>query len=117
MARAKDYRYKITEADEKLPKKGLIKVDDGVAVYDRLLKTREIAKYKLIDLNTQVKKITKHRVSAGMKQETLAEITGISIKTIQGWEFRGMNSTNLVNCVKVADALGVKDLRDLMEDE
>ena len=117
MARAKDYRYKITEADEKLPKKGLLKVEDGVAVYDRLLKTREISKYKLIDLNTQVKKITKHRVSAGMKQETLAELTGISIKTIQGWEFRGMNSANLVNCVKVADALGVKDLRDLMEDE
>ena len=57
MARAKDYRYKITDADEKLPKKGLVKVEDGVAVYDRLLKTRELAKYKLIDLNTQVKKI------------------------------------------------------------
>ena len=67
MARAKDYRYKITDADEKLPKKGLVKVEDGVAVYDRLLKTREITKYKLIDLNTQVKKITKHREPRGSR--------------------------------------------------
>ena len=116
MARVKRYRYRITVEGGRLPKKGYVKTDpDGIVVYDRILKFREIAKYNLIDLNTDIKKLTKYRVSAGLRQETLAELTGISIKTIQGWEFRGMQSANLINSVKIADALGVKDLRDLLE--
>lgn len=116
MARAKSYSYKMNDVDGKVPKKGLITIENGVAVYSRLLRINEINRYDLVDLNTNVKKLTKYRSSIGMKQEELAEITGISVKTIQGWEVKGMNKAALDSALKVADVLRC-NVRDLLEDE
>jgi DNA-binding XRE family transcriptional regulator len=51
-----------------------------------------------------------------MKQATLAELTGLSIKTIQSWEIRGMNEAKAIRAVKVAKALKCQ-VEDLMEEE
>lgn len=120
MARNKYYKYRTTDPGIGLPKKGFIYMeerDPTVAIFDRLLKVREINKYKLIDLNTDVKKLTKYRASIGMKQADLAEQSGVSIKTIQAWEFYGINGGAVSKVVKVADVLGIKDIRVLLEDE
>lgn len=119
MAKNRNYRYKKNDIDGELPKKGFLYMEEGdpsVAVFERFLKEREVARYNLVDLNTDVKKLTKLRCAAGIRQSDLAEMTGISIKTIQGWEFRGMASTNLMNSIKIADALGVRDLRKLLDE-
>lgn len=58
------------------------------------------------------------RKSRGISQTTLAAATGISARRISGWERgeRSLNRASLSLCVKLADALGVNDLRDLMDD-
>lgn len=115
MARNKYYKYRMKVKDGKLPK-GLVRIDDnGLAIYGRLLSASLVEKYQLEDLN-DFKKLTKIRSSKGIKQTDLAEMTGISVRTIQGWELNGMNRAYLGQAVSVADALKVHP-RELLEDE
>jgi transcriptional regulator with XRE-family HTH domain len=59
------------------------------------------------------------RKNRGMSQGKLAEATGISARRISSWERgeRSINRASLALCVKLADALGVDDLRELMDDD
>ena len=81
----------------------------------RLMRPKEIAKYNLTDLNEGFTKLTIFRSSIGMKQQELADLTGLSIKTIQGWEIRGLNEAKAIRAVKIAKALKCQ-VEDLMED-
>ena len=115
MAKEKTYKFKMNNPAGKIPNGG--KVEKDILLMPRLMRPKELKKYDLEDLNTGFKKLTIYRTSANMKQQELADLTGLSIKTIQSWEIRGMNEAKAIRVVKVADALGVKDLRDLMEEE
>jgi len=50
--------------------------------------------------------IGEERKKKGITQKTLAEVSGISIKNIRGWE-QGRNGITLENADKVFKALGV----------
>ena len=113
VAKEKTYRYKMCNPTGRIPKGGVIEKD--ILLMPRLMRPKEIAKYELVDLNKGFKKLTIYRSSIGMKQSRLAEITGLSIKTIQSWEIRGMNEAKAIRAVKVADALKCS-VKDLMED-
>ena len=115
MAKEKTYKFKMNNPAGKIPNGG--KVEKDILLMPRLMRPKELKKYDLDDLNTGFKKLTIYRTSVNMKQQELADLTGLSIKTIQSWEIRGMNEAKAIRVVKVADALGVKDLRDLMEEE
>ena len=80
------------------------------------MKPKEIVKYDLIDLNKGFTKLTIYRSAIGMKQTTLAELTGFSLRTIQGWELRGLNEAKASKAVRVAKILKCK-VEDLMEEE
>ena len=63
-----------------------------------------------------VSKLATLRIKVGMSQGDLAKATGINKQMISRIE-RGerlMKNTTLETCVKLADALGVTDLRDLV---
>ena len=113
MAKEKTYRFKINNPDS-IPKEGTVEKD--ILLMPRLMRPKELKKYDLEDLNTGFKKLTIFRSSIGMKQATLAELTGLSIKTIQSWEIRGMNEAKAIRAVKVAKALKCQ-VEDLMEDD
>lgn len=116
MAREKFYRYEMKNPNGKLPR-GFIRMEDNsnVAVFSRLLRDRDVEKYNLVDLN-DFHNLTKIRVSKGIKQADLAEMSGVSVRTIQGWELNGMNKAYLAAAVKVADALHV-NIKELIEPE
>lgn len=113
MAKEKTYRYKINNPSGSIPQEGVVEKD--VLIMPRLMRPKELKKYSLDDLNHGFKKLTIFRSSVGMKQSTLAELTGLSIKTIQSWEIRGMNEAKAISAVKVADALKCS-VKDLMEE-
>lgn len=59
------------------------------------------------------------RKNRGMSQEKLSKATGITARRISSWETgeRSINRASLALCVKIADALDVDDLRELMDDD
>lgn len=114
MAKEKTYRFKINNPGGAIPKEGTVEKD--ILIMPRLMRPKELKKYDLEDLNAGFKKLTIFRSSIGMKQATLAELTGLSIKTIQSWEIRGMNEAKAIRAVKVAKALKCQ-VEDLMEDD
>lgn len=124
MSRYSFYNYGITDANQKYPKNGFIRVNDldvpegleAVLIYNTILTDDVIAKYKLVDLNNPAKKLTKARVRCAMKQAELSKRTGISLRTIQGWELNGMGGAALSKAYRVAKVLGC-DMSDLLEDE
>ena len=115
MARESGYKFKITNPAGKIPKGGYIDTE-GFLIMPRLMRPKEIAKYQLVDLNKGYTKLSIYRSSAGLRQIDLARITEIPLKTIQGWELRGMNGANVVKAVKIADALKC-NVKDLLEEE
>lgn len=110
--------------DGKLPKAGFVRFDEynvpkeyhAVAVFDRTIKPSDIKKYDLVDLNAPAKKLTILRLSFGMKQSELAEITGLSIRTIQGWELNGMSGAAIGKAYRICKVLHCS-LEDLLEDD
>ena len=60
-------------------------------------------------------KLAMIRKEAGLSQGQLAKSTGINVNMISKLERgeRSINNTTLATCIKLADALGVSDLRDL----
>lgn len=106
-----------------LPKDGFVEFEEqkpdniyAIAVYNRLLTDKEIKKYKLADYNKPMKKLTKYRQLAGYTQAELANITGLSLRTIQGWELNGMSGAAISKAYKVATILNCA-IEDLLEDE
>ena len=61
-------------------------------------------------------KFHKMRKRARMTQRQLAEITDISVRTLQGYEINGLNAAAVDRALRIADALGC-DVRELVEDE
>ena len=114
MAKEKTYRFKINNPGGTIPKEGTVEKD--ILIMPRLMRPKELKKYDLEDLNTGFKKLTIFRSSIGMKQQELADLTGLSIKTIQSWEIRGMNEAKAIRVVKVAKILKCQ-VEDLMEEE
>lgn len=114
MAREKTYKFRMKDPDGKIPKDGY--VSDGILIMPRLMRPKEIAKYGLTDLNAGFTKLTIYRSSVNMKQSALSEITGISVRTLQGWELRGLNEAKASSAVKIADALKCS-VKELMEEE
>lgn len=114
MARGKIYRFKMNKPEGSIPDDGYI--EDGLLMLPRLLRPKELAKYDLVDLNEGFTKLTIFRTSINMRQTTLSKITGIPVRTIQGWEMRGLNEAKAIRAVKVAKALKCS-VEDLMEEE
>ena len=114
MAKEKTYRFKINNPGGTIPKEGTVEKD--ILIMPRLMRPKELKKYDLEDLNAGFKKLTIFRSSIGMKQQELADLTGLSIKTIQSWEIRGMNEAKAIRVVKVAKILKCQ-VEDLMEEE
>lgn len=124
MARFKYYRY-ARKVDNGLPKRGFIRFEEygvpkeyhSIAVFERMLSETEIKKFGLIDLNEPVKKLTRIRLSAGLRQSDLSEMTGISVRTIHGYEYNGMNGAPFRNVILIAKALhcNVMDLAEYNE--
>lgn len=86
-----------------------------VLTYERRLSEKEIKDYELDDLNKKASsRLGYFREVKGMRQSDLAEALGVSLRTVQGWEFDGMNRIRLESVVKVAKFLGVhaEDLYD-----
>lgn len=118
------YRYGLKNADKKYPKDGFIRstdydVPDGcdlVLVYKKPLTDAEIKKYDLVNMNGRVRALTRLRLGIGMKQTELAAITGLSLRTIQGWELNGMGGAALSKAYKTAKALGCT-MDDLLDDD
>lgn len=121
-SRIKKFRYGMKVSNGTIPMDGLLAREDDKAgkyndilVYTRRLTGEEIREYGLQDLNKPAKKLTIIREQKGIKQKDLAAQLGVPIKTIQNWEFYGMNGITLEKCVAVADAVGV-DVRELYEE-
>jgi DNA-binding XRE family transcriptional regulator len=51
-----------------------------------------------------------------MRQSDLAREVGVSVRTIQGWEARGLNEARASKALKIAEILKC-NIKDLMEDE
>lgn len=115
MAREKNFKFKMNDPKGAIPLDGYID-DDGILVMPRLMRPKEIAKYNLTDLNEGFTKLTIYRTSINMRQNTLAKVVGVSVKTVQAWELRGLNEAKAIKAVKVAEVLKCK-VEDLMEDE
>ena len=115
MGKKRIYSFKMNNPKGTIPKGGYIS-DDGLLLMPRLMKPKELEKYDLVDLNKGFTKLTIYRSAIGMKQTKLAELTGFSLRTIQGWELRGLNEAKASKAVKIADALKC-NVKDLMEDE
>ena len=114
MAKEKTYKFKMNNPAGKIPNG--CKVEKDILIMPRLMRPKELKKYDLEDLNAGFKKLTIFRSSIGMKQQELADLTGLSIKTIQSWEIRGMNEAKAIRVVKVAKILKCQ-VEDLMEEE
>lgn len=58
------------------------------------------------------------RAENGLSQNRLADATGINAKRISEWETgaRAVENMSLATAVRLADALGGADLRDLLDD-
>lgn len=118
------YEYGITKANQKYPKSNFIRLKDydlpegcvAVLIYDRLLGDDVVEKYGLINLNRKMRKLTLYRVRYGMTQAELSHLTQISLRTIQGWEIKGMGGAALEKAYRVAKVLKC-DVADLLEDE
>lgn len=88
-----------------------------IITYSRRLTAEEVSDYELDDLNRSGKKrLTIIREEKGIKQKTLANDLGISIRTVQGWELNGMSKAPLDRGIAVAEYLGVT-VNDLIEPE
>ena len=61
-------------------------------------------------------KLKKIRLSKNISREKLSELSGISIRTIEGYEQkrRNINNSSVNTMIKLADALGC-DLFDILE--
>lgn len=115
MARESGYKFKMTKRLDKLPKGGYIDTD-GYLIMPHLMRPREVEKYSLVDLNKGYTKLAIYRSSAGMRQSDLAREVGVSVRTIQGWEARGLNEARASKALKIAEILKC-NIKDLMEDE
>lgn len=115
MARGKIYRFKMNTPGGKIPEDGFIE-SDGTLILPRLLRPKDLAKYNLVDLNKGFSKLTIYRTSIDMKQTTLSRLTGIPVRTIQGWELRGLNEAKAIKAVQIADVLKC-NVKELMETE
>ena len=118
------HEYGIKTENQKYPKSGFLRVRDydlpegcaRVLVYATLLTDEEVKKYGLVDLNPPAKNLTKMRVKVGMKQTELARVSGVPLRTIQGWELNGMAGAALSKAYKIAKALGCQ-IEDLLDEE
>jgi len=61
-------------------------------------------------------KVAQFRKERGMTQQRLADIAGIRINQVQRFESgeRQISGASLLVAVKIADALGIQDLRELL---
>ena len=118
------YEYGITKENQKYPKTAFVRIRNfdvpegcvAVILYDKLLDDETVEKYGLINLNRKMRKLTLYRVRFGMTQAELSHLTGISLRTIQGWEIKGMGGAALEKAYRVAKVLKC-DVSDLLEDE
>ena len=98
------------------PRVGIVRAEEdptgkyyNILVYDHRLTEKELARFELDDLNRETTTpLTRIRQSKGITQEDLAAISGVNIRTIQGYEVRGMGACNLTRAKALADALGCK---------
>ena len=117
MGKERTYKFKMNNPAGNIPKDGFrSEVTEGLLLMPRLMRPKELEKYDLVDLNKGFSKLTIYRSSINMKQTKLAELTGFSLRTIQGWELRGLNEASAYKAVRVADALKC-NVKDLMEEE
>lgn len=123
MPRFKYYRYAMNGTTEKaLPVKGLIRIVDGTAVYDRPLTSKEIKKAKLTENedNDGAWEVTRLRMAKGYTQWDLAHKSGVPKNAIQRYDVYGMGTCPLKYAVKLAKALDceVNDfLRDIAKED
>ena len=120
MAKLKYYRYALKE-EGTFPKKNMVRTETapegfwGMAAYTTLLPDSTVKRYNLVDLNTDIKTVTRLRIMSGLKQTEMAEKLGVPFRTYQNWEIGGMGNASLSNTIKVADYFGIKDLRELVD--
>ena len=120
MAKIKYYRYALKE-EGRFPKTGFVreeKAPEGyyaMAAYTTILPDSTVKKYNLVDLNEDVRYVSRLRIRAGLTQREMAEKIGIPYRTYQNWEINGMEGAILGGAVKLADFYGIKDLRDLLK--
>lgn len=122
MARITYNRYAM-KSKGTLPRDGFVRFDSivpngyhAVAIYNRMLTDKEVKKYNLTDLNKPVNALTKQRLLAGMRQNDLAKMSGISLRTIQGWELNGTTGAALGKISRVAKVLHCS-IEDLLDEE
>lgn len=99
------------------PKIGIIRSEEdpsgkyyNIITYDHRLTDKEIERYELDDLNTDYvpSPLTKIRQQRGIKQDELARLSGVSIRTIQGYEKKGMATCTMAMAKALADALNCR---------
>lgn len=124
MARVNYFYYGKKTDKQKYPKDGFLRertydVPDGcvsVLVYNKILGVDEVKKHDLVDMNSKYKVLTIKRVAVGITQRELARMTGISVRTIQGWELNGMSGATLSKAYLVAKTLGC-GIEELLDEE
>jgi len=59
------------------------------------------------------------REAAGLSQSQLERKSGVKLKAIQAYEqkYRDIGGMSLETAVKLADALGISDLRELLQED
>ena len=99
------------------PRVGIVRAEEdlsgkyyNILYYDHRLTDKEIERYELDDLNNEYEPspLTKMRQLKRMTQVDLARISGVSLRTIQGYEIRGMETCNLKRAKALADALNCR---------
>lgn len=124
MRRSNFYNYATITEGQKYPKVGFIRkskldVPEGckeVLIYTIPLRKEDVRKYGLVDLNPEIKNLGIMRMSRGLRQKDLAELTGLSLRTIQGWEIDGIAVANLGKAYRVAKVLECT-LEELLDEE
>lgn len=68
------------------------------------------------DINNCESKLRKMRLTAGLKQKDIAQLTGVNVKTICQYEMdpQKINKASIESVAKIADALGC-DIMDIIE--
>lgn len=124
MARANYFYYGTKKDGQKYPKKGFLRerdygIPDGckkVLVYNIILSKEDVEKYNLVNLNSDFNMLTRRRIACGITQKELAKTTGLSVRTIQGWELYGISGAALSKAYRVAKVLGCT-MEDLLDEE
>lgn len=103
------------------PKNGFIKrLDDpkkeyfDIIAYSRRLTDKEINDFELVDLNrAPTSKMSMYREFAGLTQMELSQESRVPYRTIQRLEATGIGPCSLEAAIRIADVIGVMNLRDL----